>query len=166
DGSMRTVVCTQVLEHVPRPWDALAEFYRTLKEDGYLILSVPHLSAIHEAPNDYYRYTRYGLGYLLSSRGLTIVDAIESGGLVSFLAHNLSMVLMCIPGAVPGLRRIVWAVNYLLLIRLLEPVDKLLGFARHFPCNYVVVARKNGVAPRDGSTGAGYRATDDRQEVL
>ena len=67
--SMGTVLCTQVLEHVPRPWDAASEFCRTLKTGGHLILSAPHLSVIHEAPDDYYRYTCFGLRSLLSSRG-------------------------------------------------------------------------------------------------
>ncbi|RMG29914.1 MAG: class I SAM-dependent methyltransferase, partial [Methanobacteriota archaeon] len=47
DASFDTVFCSQVLEHVPEPWLALAEFRRVLKEDGTLILTVPHISWLH-----------------------------------------------------------------------------------------------------------------------
>ena len=41
DASIDTVLCSQVLEHVPRPWDALSEIHRVLKQGGKAILSVP-----------------------------------------------------------------------------------------------------------------------------
>ena len=55
--SYDTVVCFEVLEHVPNPFQALEEIRRILKIGGILILTVPHLSRLHEIPNDYYRYT-------------------------------------------------------------------------------------------------------------
>ncbi|MET0411881.1 MAG: class I SAM-dependent methyltransferase, partial [Polyangiaceae bacterium] len=53
-GSIDTVICTEVLEHVPAPWDALKELERVLKPGGTLILTVPYLAPIHEAPNDFF----------------------------------------------------------------------------------------------------------------
>lgn len=46
DASFGTVVCTEVLEHVPRPDAALAEIRRVLRPGGVLIGSVPARSAI------------------------------------------------------------------------------------------------------------------------
>ena len=68
--SFETVLCTQVLEHVPRPRDAAREIARVLAPEGRLILSVPHLSAIHEAPNDFHRFTPFGLQELCRASGL------------------------------------------------------------------------------------------------
>ena len=140
--SMDTILCTQVLEHLPRPWDALAEIARVLRPGGHLILSVPHLSAIHEAPGDFYRYTRYGLESLLGDAGLEVLEVRASGGLVCFLSHGLSLLLMSVLAAVPGLRGATWLLNYVLLVRALEPVDRLIGFESVFPCDYVVLAGK------------------------
>lgn len=141
-----TVLCTNVLEHVPRPWDAINEIARVLEPGGWLILSVPHLSAIHEAPHDYFRYTRYGLESLLGTRGLKVLEIREAGGIFSFLGHGASLAFLCSIGAVPGLRRVAWAVNYLFLIRMLGVVDGLIGVRKRYPCNYLVLAQKQAGA--------------------
>src|SRR5437660_9859061 len=60
-----TFFCNQVLEHVSSPECALSEINRILKPHGVLILAAPHLSRLHEEPNDYYRYTQHGFGFLL-----------------------------------------------------------------------------------------------------
>jgi SAM-dependent methyltransferase len=46
DASFATVICTEVLEHVPNPADALTEILRVLRPDGVLIGSVPARSLI------------------------------------------------------------------------------------------------------------------------
>jgi SAM-dependent methyltransferase len=127
DASMDSALCTQALEHVPRPWDALSELARVLKPGGHLVLSAPHLSAIHEAPHDYYRFTRHGLQSLLESRGFEALEIRPAGGLIAFLAHYASYALLCTLGAAPGLGRITWLANYIFLVRLAEPIERLLG---------------------------------------
>jgi SAM-dependent methyltransferase len=144
DASMATVLCTQVLEHLPRPWDAVAELARVLRPGGHLILSVPHLSMLHEVPHDYFRFTRYGLESLLSARGLRVMRIEESGGLVSLLCHALSMLWMTTLGCVPGLRWPAWLVNYLVLVRAGGWLDACIGLPRLYPCNYVLLARREG----------------------
>ena len=147
DGSMSTVLCTQVLEHLPRPWDAVAEMARVLEPGGHLVLSVPHLSVLHEVPHDYFRFTRYGLESLLSERGLKPLSIDETGGLVSFVAHALSMLWLAGAGSFPGLRWPAWALNYALLVRAAGVLDAWVGMKRLYPCNYVLLARREGPAP-------------------
>ena len=45
-GSFGTVLCTEVIEHIPDPSTALAEYRRVLQPGGVLIGSVPARSAI------------------------------------------------------------------------------------------------------------------------
>ncbi len=59
------VIMAEVLEHLHSPHLALENVHRILKENGRLIITVPFIFPIHDQPHDYYRYTRYGLEYLL-----------------------------------------------------------------------------------------------------
>lgn len=58
------VLCTEVLEHLHSPELAISEMRRVLKRGGILILSTRFIYPIHDAPDDFYRYTKYGLKYL------------------------------------------------------------------------------------------------------
>lgn len=53
-GSVDAILCTEVLEHVERPLDALVEFARLLKPRGRLLLSVPAACRVHRVPTHYY----------------------------------------------------------------------------------------------------------------
>jgi SAM-dependent methyltransferase len=60
------IVLSEVLEHVHSPHLAIRNIHSLLRPDGRLILTVPFIFPIHERPHDYFRYTRYGLEFLLS----------------------------------------------------------------------------------------------------
>ena len=64
DNSFDYIFMLEVLEHVTEPSDAMSEIYRCLKPGGKLFMSTPFIFGIHDAPNDYYRYTKFGLKYL------------------------------------------------------------------------------------------------------
>jgi SAM-dependent methyltransferase len=145
DSSLQMVLCTQVLEHVPNPALALSEFSRVLATGGFLILTVPHLSMLHEEPHDYWRYTRHGLRELLEKQGFDIIEIAETGGLISFFGHICSLALWSSLGNLPGMRRLTWFSNYFLLIQLLRPLDRLVGLKSLYPLDYVLVAQKSGV---------------------
>lgn len=68
------IVCTQVLEHVPEPLQALREFHRVLRPSGRLIATVPFAWEEHELPHDYFRYTKPGIEHLLSASGFVELD--------------------------------------------------------------------------------------------
>src|SRR5690242_11975294 len=57
--SFDIVLCTQVLEHVPRPGRLLGECRRVLRPEGWLLLSAPFYWPIHEEPFDFFRFTKY-----------------------------------------------------------------------------------------------------------
>jgi SAM-dependent methyltransferase len=72
------VVMSEVLEHLHSPHLALDNIRMALRPGGRLILSTPFALPIHEAPNDYYRYTRYGLGFLLRDFSEVVIAARNS----------------------------------------------------------------------------------------
>lgn len=72
--SADTVVSLSVLEHLSEPQTMLNEAYRILKPYGNLVLQVPWQWQIHETPHDYFRYTPYGLRYMLEKAGFQDVS--------------------------------------------------------------------------------------------
>ena len=67
DASFEIVLCTEVLEHLPEPQRATR-----------------FLFPIHDAPHDYFRFTKYGLRHLL--RRFEIVELQEETDAVGTLA--------------------------------------------------------------------------------
>ena len=75
-----TVVSLSVLEHLCEPQMMLNEAFRILKPGGSIVLQVPWQWWIHEAPYDFFRYTPYGLRYMLERAGyVNIVVQSQSG---------------------------------------------------------------------------------------
>lgn len=67
DASVDAVFCIEVLEHVRVPATAVAEIRRVLRPGGILIGSTPFLLGIHDAPADFWRFTRSGLEQIFSA---------------------------------------------------------------------------------------------------
>lgn len=92
DEAVDTVIFLEVLEHLRDSSKALKEVARVLRPGGTILLSVPFLYPIHDAPHDYQRLTRHGLYRDVESAGLhvesirTRLGAAESAGLVACLA--------------------------------------------------------------------------------
>jgi SAM-dependent methyltransferase len=78
--SVDLVFCSQVIEHVPRPWKLVDECHRVLKRGGWLVLSAPFYWPLHEEPHDYFRFTRYGLESLIVNSGFTHCKVECDGG--------------------------------------------------------------------------------------
>lgn len=55
------VLCTEMLEHARDPQRVIDEMRRVLLPEGKLLLTTRFLFPIHEAPTDYFRFTKYGL---------------------------------------------------------------------------------------------------------
>ena len=60
------ICCLEVLEHTTNPLIAINNIYEVLKKNDYCLLSVPFNFHIHDEPDDYYRFTFYGLKNLFS----------------------------------------------------------------------------------------------------
>ncbi|MFH1538501.1 MAG: methyltransferase domain-containing protein [bacterium] len=86
DDFADTIVSFQVMEHLPEPGVFLSESRRILRTGGRLFLTVPFMWHVHEAPHDYFRYTRYGLEYLLEKAGFADIQITELTGVWQTIA--------------------------------------------------------------------------------
>jgi SAM-dependent methyltransferase len=142
DQMYDTGICIEVLEHVPNPFQALKEMRRILKLGGYLVLTVPHLSRLHDEPHDYYRYTKYGLEYMLSNEGFEIIELVKRGGIFSFFGHQIATLVVGVSWIFPGLRQVVWWLNSWLITRLCFAIDNVFDNSGLFALGYSLVAKR------------------------
>jgi len=87
DQSVDSVVCTQVFEHLNLPEKSASEVYRVLKTGGHLLITVPQMNEMHEEPNDFFRYTKFGLKDLFERQGFKTVYSNQRGGFFTTLAQ-------------------------------------------------------------------------------
>jgi SAM-dependent methyltransferase len=138
DQSFDAVVNISVLEHLKEPRQAVSEFARVLKPGGRLLLSTVQCWEMHQKPNDFFRFTRYGLEYLFDKAGL-VPERVEAlGGYFWLLAFRLINVLSFFQ---KGWR---WAVFVLLapffgflfpvILYYMDPLDQVRDFTLGYWC--------------------------------
>lgn len=90
DEKFDNILCTEVLEHLHSSKEAIEEMARVLKRGGILILSTRFLFPLHDIPDDYYRFTKYGLRYLF--RDWQIVELREETDTLETIAVLLQRI--------------------------------------------------------------------------
>jgi SAM-dependent methyltransferase len=90
DKSFDTVLCTEMLEHVPEPSQVLSECSRVMKPGAKLYITAPMTWYLHYEPNDYYRFTKYGIQYLCEKAGFDVVSLERLGGFTMYLCLRIS----------------------------------------------------------------------------
>jgi SAM-dependent methyltransferase len=142
DGEFDAVLCTEVLEHVPKPIDALCELSRVLRSGGTLLLTAPLASGLHQRPHHYYGgYTPHFYETFLPLHGLEIRELKPIGGLMLHTAQEIfrvGHVLESSPtGLTPWMRLVLkyWLPRYLAAKEAGAPVDE-------FTVGYMVRAEK------------------------
>lgn len=73
NNSQDFILCTEMLEHVKSPEKVIQEIYRILKPGGTIVLTTRFVYGLHETPNDYFRFTRYGLVSLFKNFDLILI---------------------------------------------------------------------------------------------
>lgn len=87
DGTMAGVLCTQVLEHAKSVEPLIEEMFRVLRPGGWCMISVPMAWEEHEIPDDFRRFTAFGLVRILTSNGFEPDRVIRVGGSYETLAQ-------------------------------------------------------------------------------
>ncbi len=137
-----SLLSTQVLEHVANPFEAVQEAGRVVRSGGILLLSVPHLSRLHELPNDYFRFTENGLRYLAQVGGFEVIEIVPTGGLLTFLSHQISLAFLISLWPLKIFRPVILMINKYLFTKLANLLDRLTRTELLFPQGYVMVAKK------------------------
>jgi SAM-dependent methyltransferase len=141
DAEAQTVLLTEVLEHLERPADAVAECVRLLEPGGHIIATTPLFWPVHDA-RDFYRYTPRGLRYLFETAGLEVVELRPLGGLWSTVAIEVSYGLQRYrrPWSAPAVDATCVSLQW--LAKHVERVDN----QPKFSWNHLIVGRRPGPA--------------------
>jgi SAM-dependent methyltransferase len=140
-GAFAAALHIVTIEHLPEPGRALAEIARVLKPGAPLLLAAPHEWETHQAPHDYFRFTRFGLLYLLEMTGFEDADVRPCGGYFRLLARRLLNGLQFFSG---GARWLLFPLAALVLVppALVLPCLDSLDRDRNFTLGYICTAKK------------------------
>lgn len=75
--SFSLTLCLETLEHAIKPWLVVSEIERVTQREGLAIISSQQNYPIHKHPEDYYRYTPYGLAGILTRFPYKLVFSIS-----------------------------------------------------------------------------------------
>jgi SAM-dependent methyltransferase len=141
NGAFDAAINIVTLEHVAEPARVLAEIARTLAPGAPLLVVAPHEWEVHQAPHDYFRYTRHGMKHLLEGAGLRAVEIRPVGGYFRLLARRLLNGLQFFSGGF----RWLWflpAAAILIPPALILPCLDFLDRDRNFTLGYICTASK------------------------
>jgi hypothetical protein len=131
-----------VLEHIFRPGGLFLEINRMLTKNGRIIMNVPFIYWIHEAPHDYYRYTQFALRTFVKEAGLDLIPLQAIGGAPEIVADIFAKnAYVHVPVFGRTLAIIAQRVTYLFRqTRLGRKISE--ATAEQFPLGYFLVAEK------------------------
>ncbi|MCC6342757.1 MAG: class I SAM-dependent methyltransferase [Bryobacterales bacterium] len=136
-GCFDAAINIVTLEHVRDPAGVLKELGRALRPGGRLLLAAPQDWEVHQAPNDYFRYTRYGVRHLLEEAGFVEIAVQPGGGYFRLMGRRMLNGIQFFRG--------LWRIPAALVLGLaglLFPLFDGLDRERNFTLGYLCTATK------------------------
>jgi len=92
-GVFHSIKCTEVLEYLDSPEQAVSEMCRILKDFGGTMVSTPFNLGIH-SDYDLVRFTKYKLEKMFADNGFRIVYLSEQGKYFTVLSYMLKQAIL------------------------------------------------------------------------
>src|SRR3990172_1040644 len=149
--SFDAILLTNVLEHIYNTRAMLATLSSLLKPGGVLLVSIPFMVKIHQAPIDYVRYTHYALEFLGQECGLQVEKLEGFYDPISLLGEGIGNLKHTVLPALGGARHYAGRALLLAIQALAAGLQGVLGpgqvqFPEHArsqaPTGYHIVYRK------------------------
>lgn len=143
DGSFDTVLGLSMLTYMPEPGRFIDEAHRVLRPGGVLVLEFTQMAPLHDEPQDYFRFTRYGAAWLLERAGFEPVEFIPIGGLWARVGLSTIAALNRVNrGPTRILTELPVRALYIALQLLFEALDRLFFDPRETLAHLVVAKRR------------------------
>jgi ubiquinone/menaquinone biosynthesis C-methylase UbiE len=88
DAHFDAVFCSEVFEHVFNLEAVIKEIHRVLKPDAKMLVTCPFMICEHEKPNDFARYSSFGIADLLRRNGFEIIRHHKTGNAVEAITQQ------------------------------------------------------------------------------
>jgi SAM-dependent methyltransferase len=137
------VISVVVLEHTRRPQQAVEEMARVMRPHGKLFLVVPNQWEVHQAPNDFFRFTQYGITHLLTVSGLRVLKIEPVGGFFWLMSRRCVNALTFFQGGIKWPIFILLAPFLGLFLPVLFYFADSLDRQRDFTLGYICIGEKN-----------------------
>lgn len=137
-----TIVSIDVLEHVPNPEQFVSEMFRVIKPGGIVILSTPFFFYLHEEPNDYFRFSKYGLKTIFERIGFIVIDVVPTAGVIATIGLLISIFITRTFRFSKVFLKLLLAINRFIQIKLLLPIDNKLDKNKRFAQGHFIIAKK------------------------
>ncbi len=96
-NSLDLIIIPNLLHHISDHKILFTKCFRYLKRGGTLYTFEPILRELHQAPEDYLRFTPYGLKSLIEKEGFKIKKIKKSGGPFSAIVYCWDQALQYLP---------------------------------------------------------------------
>ena len=136
-NSFDTIIASDVLEHLHAPQQLFDSAAQALGPGGRLIIGVPFLYWIHEAPYDFHRYTSFALEHMTKAAELEVVSISPFGGAPEVLFDIATKTARGFPWLAWTFYSLSRAITPLPVVKWISKVS-----AEHMPMGYVLVAQK------------------------
>ena len=137
-----TLISVDVLEHVPHPWEMLAEIERVLAPGGCAILVTPFFFWAHEEPADFYRLSKYGLALLCRELELEVVSMEPTCGFIASLGLLGTVAITRLLHRWPAVLRPVLLASRAFQLSVLLFLDDRIDRSKRFAQGHLLMARK------------------------
>lgn len=88
NNSVDSIVCNGVIGDIKNLSETILEFYRILKPGGKILITEYFMTQLHDEPNDFWRFTCYGLRELFLKCGFSEVFMEKRGGFFVLMLQN------------------------------------------------------------------------------
>ena len=138
------VIVPNLVHHVGDQDRLFSELARITKSTGSVYVFEPILRELHQVPDDYLRYTPYGMSRILQSKGFEVRDVREEGGPFSAIAYCWEQALQYVPDSErPDMERWFFGQEFARLLELDQKYTKNLARKNtSFPVAFSVLAEK------------------------
>ena len=113
DSEFDGIILSEVLEHIPNPFDLLSQVKRVAKPGAVVFLSTPFALPVHGSPFDFYRYTNFFYDRIFELFSWEKLEFSSSNSVLSTPFQISNQIVLGVP-APYFVKRMYWVLSNLL----------------------------------------------------